>query len=163
MIVIADSGPIIHLSHLRLLDLLPAIYGRILVPEAVYDEVVHRGAGLPGSAELAAASWCEVVSHDNQDALFRILRGSLHLGESAALSIAMAHHADLVLMDDAPARQAAKHLGLKVKGTLGILVRAKQHGRVNALAPLIDELLHNDVWLDEALIRQVLREVGEEP
>ena len=56
MIVIADSGPIIHLSMVGQLELLPRFYGEICIPRIVYREVVEDGAGLPGSAELRAAA-----------------------------------------------------------------------------------------------------------
>jgi predicted nucleic acid-binding protein len=58
MTVIANASPLIHLSAIRHLDLLPALFGRVIVPEEVYAEVVIKGAGRPGSreAETTASS-----------------------------------------------------------------------------------------------------------
>ena len=57
MIVVSDAGPIIHLSLIGRIDLLPILYGRVLIPDLVYREVVQAGEGLPGSSELRDAEW----------------------------------------------------------------------------------------------------------
>jgi predicted nucleic acid-binding protein len=65
MTVIANASPLIHLSAIRHLDLLPALFGRVIVPEEVYAEVVIKGAGRPGSREVAEAAWidCRAVTN----------------------------------------------------------------------------------------------------
>jgi uncharacterized protein len=159
--VVADSGPIIHLSRVGLLDLLPALYGSVVVPRAVFEEVVHDGAGQPGSAELAGAGWAEIVDHDARDPLFLGFLGILQLGESAAISIAHARKAQLVLIDDNHARLTARNLGLAVKGTLGLLVLAKQRGHIDSVAVKIKELLAQHVWISAGVVRRALIEAGE--
>jgi hypothetical protein len=67
VLVVADAGPLIYLSAVGEIDLPRRVYGRVLVPTVVFDEVVVRGAGLVGSRELAAAKWIEVVSVDTSD------------------------------------------------------------------------------------------------
>jgi predicted nucleic acid-binding protein len=57
VIVCADASPIIHLSRVDLLLALPKLFDRVLVPSAVFDEVVTAGLERFGSAELQAASW----------------------------------------------------------------------------------------------------------
>jgi predicted nucleic acid-binding protein len=87
LIVVSDTGPLIHLSLVRSLDLLRELYGRILIPDLVYDEVVKAGEGLAGSAEVAkAADWIEMVGHNPESDLFRLLRTHLDAGEAAAPS-----------------------------------------------------------------------------
>ena len=160
-VVVADSGPIIHLSRVGLVDLLPALYDSIVVPRAVFQEVVHDGAGQPGSAELAGAAWAEIVEHDPEDPLFLGFLQILQVGESAAISIAYRRGARLLLIDDNRARMAARSLKLGVKGTLGVLVLAKQRGRLPAVAPKIGELRAQRVWISEEVARRALREAGE--
>ncbi|MCD6195639.1 MAG: hypothetical protein J7J82_02505 [Staphylothermus sp.] len=60
-VVVADSGPLIHLSQLRRLYLLREFFKEILIPSAVYREVVVEGEGKPGSSEVKEASWIRVV------------------------------------------------------------------------------------------------------
>jgi predicted nucleic acid-binding protein len=161
LIVVADAGPIIHLSLVGRLDLLPTLYGRVLVPSLVYAEVVREGEGLPGSEELRTADWIDVVEHDPAISLFRRLQRHLHNGEAAALAVAVSRGATLVLTDDRDARLAARGLSLAIRGTLGILAEAKRRDLVPALAPLLFELKTCGVWLSDDLISQVLREAGE--
>ncbi len=161
MIVVADAGPLIHLSVVRLLRLLPVLYGRILVPDIVYEEVVKEGDLLPGSAELRGADWIERIPHDPDAPLFQILRAQLDSGEAAAIWVAAERRGSLVLSDDRPARLAAEQLGLGVRGTLGVLVEAKRRGEIGEVAPVITELRRQGVWLSERLILRILVEAGE--
>ncbi|MES1242034.1 MAG: DUF3368 domain-containing protein [Acidobacteriota bacterium] len=161
MIVVADAGPIIHLSLIGRIDLLPALYGRVLVPEPVYQEVVREGAALPGSAELDGADWAERVDPDPGSNLFEVLRAQLDPGETAAICLAVERGADLILSDDRPARLTAARLGIEVKGTLGILVEAKRRGELELIAPAIAALKREGTWLSDRLVERILAEAGE--
>jgi predicted nucleic acid-binding protein len=161
VIVVTDAGPIIHLSQIHLLKLLPTLYEQILVPDLVYREVVVDGDLLPGSAELRRAKWIELVPHDPGAPLFQLLRSQLDPGEAAAIWLAAERKAALILSDDRPARLAAEQLGVAVRGTLGVLVEAKRRGEIPELAPVIGELRSQGVWLSERLVERVLAEVGE--
>jgi uncharacterized protein len=163
VIVVADSGPIIHLGLLGLLDLLPELFGRVVVPRAVYHEVVVQGAGEPGSAELESARWADVQDVNEDTPLHRVLRRELDAGESAVLCLAVQLSAALVLMDERAGRGLAKQLGLTVRGTLGILAQAKRQGRIEALSPLLKQLVARGIWLSPGLIHEVLTSVGESP
>lgn len=161
MIVVADSGPIIHLSAVGRLGLLPALYGRVVVPRLVFDEVVVAGAQLPGSSELAAAAWVDVVESDVTDPLFLALREELDPGESAALAHATQRAARLMLVDDRKARLAAQRLGVAVRGTLGVLIEAKRRGELERIAPVVDALVASGLWLSPAVIATALARAGE--
>lgn len=161
MIVIADAGPIIHLSLIRQLDLIPALFGRVIVPRRVYEEVVRSESGLPGSEELRSAAWAELHEGSTRPELSRLLESYLDSGEAAALALALELGADLVLSDDRQARLAAERLDLRVQGTVGILLEARRQGRAPALAPLLTELRGKGVWLSDQLIQRVLQEAGE--
>lgn len=161
MIVVADAGPIIHLSLVGRVEFLPTLYGRVLVPSLVYGEVVREGEDLPGSHELRTADWVDVVEHDSALSLFRRLQKHLQDGEAAALAVAFSRRADLVLTDDRDARLTARELSLSVRGTLGVLAEAKRRDLVPALAPLLLKLKNCGVWLSDELIAQVLHESGE--
>ena len=161
MIVVADAGPIIHLSLIGHLDLIPALFGRVVVPRQVYEEVVQTGTGMPGSEELRNAAWADLHEGDIRPELSRLLEGHLDSGEAAAISLALDLGADLVLSDDRQARLAAERLELRVRGTLGVLLEARRQERVPRLAPLLNELRSKGVWLSSELIERVLREAGE--
>ena len=77
--------------------------------------------------------------------------------------LAVERHADLVLIDDRKGRLATARLGLASRGTLGILVEAKRAGRVERIAPLLEGLSKNGVWLSQAVLATALQSVGEWP
>jgi len=55
--VVSNASPLINLARIDQLDLLPRLYGELLIPEAVWEEVVIEGAGQPGADEVKAATW----------------------------------------------------------------------------------------------------------
>ena len=134
--VVADSSPLIHLSRVGLLDLLTALFGDVVVPRAVWHEVVERRPTAPGTDALRQASWICVVD----SALPEVDLG-LDPGETAAILVAEAIHADLLLMDERVGRKVAEARGIAVRGTLGVLVQARQLGLLPALQPVLDALV----------------------
>lgn len=161
MIVVADAGPIIHLSLIGHLELIPALYGRVAVPRRVYEEVVQSDGDLPGSEELRNATWADLYQSDIRPEISRLLESHLDSGEAAAIALALDLGANLVLSDDRQARLAAERLALRVQGTLGIMLQAHRQGQISELASLLVELRSKGVWLSDKLIERVLREAGE--
>ena len=83
-------------------------------------------------------------------------------GESEAIVLATEMSADLIIMDQKLGRFHAKHADLKVTGTIGVLIKAKQHRIVSGLKPLLYELTEREVWISDKLIGEILKEVGEQ-
>jgi predicted nucleic acid-binding protein len=158
--VVSDASPLINLARVDHLNLLAAFYGQIVIPQAVYEEVVVRGHGREGSREVKSASWVEV--RVPQDALaVRALGAELGEGEASAIILAQELQAALLLMDEVRGRRIAQQLGLTVRGTLGILARARREGRISSLRPVLDLLRARGTWIDQDLCEEVLRLVGE--
>jgi uncharacterized protein len=117
-VIVSDASPLINLARARHFDLLPAFYGQVVIPQAVYDEVVMRGQGRDGSQEVKEADWIEVQVP--QDALaVRALAAELGSGEASAIILALECKADLLLVDEIRGRRVAQKLGLKVRGDVG--------------------------------------------
>lgn len=163
MLVVADAGPLIYLSAVGQLELLRRLHDRVLVPRVVFEEVVERGAGLPGSLEVAQANWLEILSVAATDPILQTLLTTLDAGEAAALALARRENADLVLIDERRGRAAARRLGLQVQGTLGVLVRAKRAGTIEKAEPLLRALLDAGFWISDQMIRRTLEAAGEAP
>jgi predicted nucleic acid-binding protein len=126
VIVVADTSPLNYLLLLEEIYVLPKLYGTVLLPTAVLLELAASGApGAVRSWALNPPDWIEVV--EVRPALVREIP-RLGRGESEAISVALLRGADLLLMDDAPARRAAVRQGLLVTGTLGVLRDAADHG-----------------------------------
>lgn len=126
-VAICDAGPLIHLDEIACLDLLRDVQ-EVLVPEQVREEVArHRPTALTSGA-LSFRCIPVAISADSQ---FRALvkAFSLDAGEQAALSLMSRHPEAVLLTDDAAARLAAKALGLRTHGSLGVLLRSLRLGR----------------------------------
>jgi uncharacterized protein len=160
LVVIADAGPIIALSIVGQLDLLGVLFGTVLVPEAVYGEVVVQGKGRPGAIELARASWIERVTvSPPPDAL---LAEELGPGEAEAIALGVRRSADVLLIDERKGRRIATlAYHLRVKGTAGVLVLGKQRGLVPSVRPLLESMRVGGYYVAESLIDLAARQVGE--
>lgn len=160
MIVVADATPLIALAKVGRLDLLPEVFGAIVVPQAVYDEVVTQAAGRHGAEDIRQASWIDVRGPADQVKV-AYMRTDLDRGEAEALVLAEELKADWVLLDEAKARLAAQFLGLRYIGTLGLLLLAKRLGKVAELRPVLDELRARQFYIGEEIYRTVLAQAGE--
>lgn len=161
MIVVADAGPLIHLAAIGQLELIRSFAADVLIPQAVFEEVVVVGAGLPGSREVEACNWLRVVTPSRGDVVAALLGGGLHLGEAQAIAVAIELRADRLLIDERQGRLTAEAMGVSVIGSIGILIAAKAHGDIPALAPQLFALRASGVWLSDVLMARVLASVGE--
>ena len=159
-IIVSDASPLINLARLSHFDLLAAFYGQVVIPQAVYDEVVVRGAGRDGSHEVKEADWIEVRIPQDELAV-RVLATDLGRGEASAIILAQECDAGLLLIDEIRGRRVAQQLGLNVRGTLGILARAKREGQISNLKRELNLLRARGTWLSQELCEEVLRLVGE--
>ena len=161
MIVVSNSSPLVALAAVNQARLLQKLYERVLVPEAVWQEVIEQGANKPGTAELSQANWLERRAVTDKT-LVMALQDSLDLGESEAIALALDARADLLLMDERLGRRAAQRLGLRVTGVLSVLVEAKHKDQLSAIKPVLDQLRDEVGFrLSEALYQQVLEDEGE--
>lgn len=125
--VVCDAGPLIHLDELDCLDLL-ADFASILVPDLVWREVAHHRVD---ALSRATVTLTRVAVDLPDDAGFRVLVQALSLdaGEQAALALMHLQPRAILLTDDAAARLAADQLGMRVHGTIGVLLRAVRRGQ----------------------------------
>ncbi len=126
MIVVPDTGPLDYLLWIEAVDLLPQVYGAVVIPDAVHQELSHPNA--PERGRLWAASlpgWVSVRTP------YLPLTLPVDIGEQEAISLAVEIQADLILVDDHRGREAAEAQGLIVTGTLGVLGQAAGLGLVD--------------------------------
>jgi predicted nucleic acid-binding protein len=127
MLVVADSSPLIALCRVGRLELLHALFGQLVLPEAVWQEVTASHPEKTGASSIAAASWVEHRCVQDVQ-LVNLLRQDLGAGESEAIVLAREVKADLLLMDERRGRNAAKRLGLTCTGLVGVLLEARRRG-----------------------------------
>ena len=126
MIVVADTSPLNYLIRLGYIDLLRNLHGRVMIPSAVLLEMLAVGA--PDIVRAWAERlpvWIDVTEvHDLPD----MSGPRLGLGEKQAIVLALRMEAELLLVDDRPARMVAKRNGIKLSGTLGVLKEMSASG-----------------------------------
>ncbi|MEE8391256.1 MAG: DUF3368 domain-containing protein [Anaerolineae bacterium] len=163
-LVVSDSSTLIHLAAIDRLTLLQEFFERIVVPPAVWREVVEQGGGRAGAAEVEQArqaGWIKVLAPVDT-ALLQLLRRDLDDGESEVIALAVERQAELVLLDESDARRIADLYGLSKTGVIGLLIRAKREGHIVSLKEELDGLLHQGgFWIEERLYNRVLDAVKE--
>ena len=161
MIVVCDASPLINLGRIGRLSLIPALYDQVVLPQAVWEEVVARGKGKPGATEVEKATWIQRDTIHN-DALVQALMQQLDAGEAESIVLALERKADLLLMDEQLGREVARHLGVRIVGVIGMLVDARHKGLIASLADEMDRLrTEAGYYLHESLVQRILRDAGE--
>ena len=153
--VISNTSPLFYLHRLRHLDLLQKFYQQIIVPEAVVDEL-KAGADLGEDVpDVEDYDWIEVRSVRVPE-LVKLIT-DLGAGEAQALTLAIEEPGSLVILDDRLAREVARMRNLRMTGTAGVLLKAKQVGHLSAVAPLLDRLLQLDFRLSDTVKARILK------
>ena len=155
MIVVADTSPLNYLILIGHADVLAALFERVLVPQAVLDELSSPRTPAGVIAWMSSPpSWLKVQAR--REGLFGI-DPSLDAGEREAISLALELRAS-ALMDEISGRREAKRHGLEVVGTLGILERAHALKMLD-LRDALGKLQKTSFYLSSQLIEDSIRRV----
>lgn len=157
MILIADSSALIALACCDCLSVLESMFGSVKVPIAVFEEV--SGLNKPYAQKLAVFLVDKVVSLEPHDLLE--ISGDADLGELEAMALYKRLQADLLLLDDRRARKLALLNGIRVVGSLGVMLRAKEQMLIPEIAPLIAVMRANGIYISQELVKQILQIAGE--
>ena len=155
MIVISDTSPLNYLILIGEQELLPKLFGRIIIPSAVFDELQNAGASdevrqwtnnLPEWIEVKQSGLETNTSLDILDA-----------GEREAILLAQELVADLLLVDDRQARQAVISFGINITGTIGILDRAAQENLID-LETVINKLNETSFRISANVVQKLIED-----
>jgi predicted nucleic acid-binding protein len=144
---ILDSACLIGLERIGRLDLLPALLDPVCAPNAVEAEFGSR------------PEWLTIETPQDRG-MIAALRLVVDPGEAEAITLAYEKGWRLIL-DDQKAREAAMRLGIKITGTVGLLLRAKQSGLLPAIRPFLDALDAKSFRISSALRAEALHLAGE--
>ena len=167
--VVADASPLIGLSRIGGLAWLGPLFGTVAVPHTVQAEILV-GDFARSEASISEAFSSNILCAEADDApplpAEAALLERLDAGEAACLRVALEHHKVvgtpcLILMDDQAGRAAAQTLGFQVAGCAVIIGMARQRGLIAATLPSFRALHAAGFWLAPAVIRTVLKRVGE--
>lgn len=157
MILVADASALVALAACDSLLLLDALFGSVLVPQAVFSEVTVSGK--PQSARLQMYLQNKIRQVDMQH--FVYLDAYADAGETQAMLLYKVEQADYLLIDDRRGRKVAKINQIKTIGSLGVLLHAKRSGLISHVAPLIQQIAASPVFISERLVQTVLELAAE--
>ena len=161
MIVVSDTSPVLNLARIGRLRLLPLLYGQVLIPSAVFEELTASKQDLPPAIDLVSEPWL-IVASAKDAARVQKLRGHLDPGEAEAIVLAIERRADLLLVDERRGRSTATAAGITVTGLLGVVAKAKQAGLIDLAKPVLDDLIKvARFWIGPDLYNEVLTRLGE--
>lgn len=159
MIVVSDSSPLIALSSVNRLDLMQRLFDTVIIPVSVRDEVM--GTGAKTSVALPSFICVEQVAAELP---VRFLKLNLHAGESEAIALALEQGIQGIILDDKQAREIADELGLKVIGTLGLLMLAKRKGFLSEVRPLMVQIIERiNFRIAPSVLNRALSLINEPP
>ena len=151
MIVVADTSPFVALVNIGHVDLLPGMYGRIIVPPEVAAELASPKRPEAVRSFIAAPpAWLEIHAPSSVEAI-----DGLDAGEAAAISLAREVGADRVIIDEGSGRKAAVARKLQVIGTIGVLVAAAQRGLID-LGQAFEKVKRTDFWVSNTFLDEQL-------
>jgi len=157
--VITNTSPFLYLYRIGVLDWLPRLFGEIWIPSAVVFELKEgqqRGYDVPDPGDY---TWLQVVDPRAMPSEWLTL--DLGAGEREAMALALENPNRVILLDDALARRIAQAAGLKVWGTLKVLLEAKSQGLTENIEPLVNRLQDAGLWISDEIRQRVLALAGE--
>lgn len=162
MYIVSNTTPIISLLKLNELDLLQSMFGEISIPEAVYNEITVKGSYNDEIEIFKKAGFInkKVVRNELAVKLMKKQVG-LDSGESEAIVLTDELKDAILIIDELKGRKVAIDMGLKVTGTLGIILKSKERGIITAVKPLLDALIDNNIRIGSKLYEDILKKAGE--
>jgi predicted nucleic acid-binding protein len=158
--IVCDTTVLLYLGRIGLVDLLPALFAPICIPESVMLELDVGRLLRRDTINPRDFAWAAPVSV-SQAMIDGLPPSRLGAGERAVIAYAHAHDRHMAGLDDLRARQLAEILRLEVVGTLGILLRAKRADLILAVRPPLDAAIAQGFRLTSDLYQEVLRLANE--
>lgn len=155
LIIVSDTTPISELAKVNHLDLLPQLFGQVIIPQGVFLEL--QEGQHPAATLVKDLSWLKVVVVQNRQEV-EILQqlSKLDLGESEAIILAEEIGAVQLLIDEKAARKVAKERNLPLIGTVGVLLLAKKRGFLYSVKEVLDEMEAQGMRISTHLYEQVV-------
>ena len=157
---VVNASPLICLARSGLVDLLKLAGAEVVVPRKVADEILRRGPDDPTARVLRQERW--LVITDVGEIPSVIQAWGLGDGESSVLAWALAHPGSEAIIDDLAGRRCAAALRIPVRGTLGLVLAAKETGKIALARPILERLRQSGMFLSDAVVAKALAKIGEE-
>lgn len=133
MIVVSDTTPLISLLKIDRIGLLEKLFGQVLIPQAVYNELTADERFKLEADNIRRRSFIKVRTIQNPESASILKRATgLDQGESEAIVLTDEVKADVLLMDEAKGRKVSSQMGFRIMGTIGMLMAAYEENELTA-------------------------------
>jgi len=158
--VISNASPLIALSKISELDILRDLFGKIIIPKAVYIEVIEEGKYKYNITELERFinEYVDIIDVENIEEV-KNLQKFLDYGEAEVLILAKETDADLLILDNKEPRIYAKNMGFKIIGTIGIIILAYKNKLLKNPVQKIFELKEKGFYISENLLEEIIKTI----
>jgi predicted nucleic acid-binding protein len=149
-----NTSPLLYLHQVGQLEILSKLYGSVIAPTAVEQELAvgkSTGVDVP---DLSLLGWLQVHDIGSETPAPNVI--DLGQGEAEVISLGLKNRNSLLILDDQLGRRTAHLYRLRFTGTLGVLIKAKQAGYIEAVAPIITKLQEKGLWLTNSVIESAL-------
>jgi predicted nucleic acid-binding protein len=157
MIVISNTTPIISLSSIGKIHILKDLFGEIIIPQAVYNEIKAKKRY---GYEEVESEFIKVKAIQGKIYIDTFLN-QLDLGEAETIILAREINADYVLIDENLGYKIAKNSGLQAIRTLSVMLKAKEKGIIKEIRPLLDEMIAKGRWYSKKVYENFMKRVKE--
>jgi len=156
-VIVSNASPLIVLLKINKLSILRELFQKVLVPEAVLNEITAKENE---KLVFNRLEWIEAKNIRNTE-MATFLEKLIGRGEAEAIILAKELNTSL-LIDDAKARKYAKLLNIDVIGTLGLLKKAKKKGLIQSARKVIEDMLAKGYYIEDRLVTKILKDLGEQ-
>ncbi|MEM9088069.1 MAG: DUF3368 domain-containing protein [Cyanobacteria bacterium P01_F01_bin.53] len=156
---VVNTSPLLYLHQVGQIELLPKLYGTVSTPGAVEAELAvgkEKGIDVP---DLKRLDWLMICSVEPDSIVPNVI--DLGRGEAEVIALGLKLTDSLLILDDQLGRRVASFYKLRSTGTLGVLIKAKQKGHIDKIAPVIAQLQAQGMWLAESVVQKALSLAGE--
>lgn len=161
MIVVSDTTAISTLYLINRLEWLEALFGQILIPQAVHAELIELESAGHDLQVIRKADWIKVHEVKNRQLVEQLLQ-NLDIGESEAIVLAMETQADYLLIDERKGSRQADALGIPTIGLLRVILELKSRQIIPEVKAVLDEIVDTGgFWMSDRLYARVLAAAGE--
>ncbi|MGI8670375.1 MAG: DUF3368 domain-containing protein [Aridibacter sp.] len=149
--IVTNTSPLLTLSKMKAFDVIEKLPYEFVCPKEVEDEIL---AGAGKNHDVTIPTWLKITPLQSKVSPLSI--ASLDLGEASVIQLAIEQNIKTVCIDELAGRRAAKAIGLKIVGSLGLLGKAKTLGLINEIKPLVKKAQDEGIYFDENLISEFL-------
>ena len=173
MTAVSDASPLIWLAKTGKINLLKDLFGEIVIPKEVYEEAVEEGLkhGFSDAItinECIQQGWIKLSKLTPKDAnlIQRISQHAFEIHQGEAQAIVLAREMGvLLLMDESAGRALAEAWGVKVKGTVYVIISALRVGLISQTEAkdAVLTMVNRGFRLEPNLLAKIIKEIEKIP